>query len=158
MSWAFVLASLGRVSGVAMMNNTRRFPACVDDSDCRRLESHVCFQYFCYPWQPPKALASDEPLPLELCRMDKDCRVKNGAKQRCFKHHDKRKITSGICIPSEDTCTSHKECEGKGGKCCNSYCCNEVYFEAIGRLPCVSNEGCRVRKKSHQLFLPLPDI
>jgi len=141
-----LLVSVANVSSVANMNNTKRFPACLEDNDCRRLESHVCFQYFCYPWQAPRTLASAEPLPLDLCRMDKDCGIKNGVKQRCFKHHDKRKITSGICIPigSEKTCISHEECEEKGGKCCNSYCCNEVYFNAIQKLPCSSNEGCQV--------------
>jgi len=141
---ALLSLSFGFVSSVTMMNDTMRFPACFEDNDCRKLDSHACFQYFCYPWQSPKEL-DEEPLPLALCRTDKDCGLKDGARrQKCFKHHDKRKITSGICIPSVDDCSSHEDCEEKGGKCCNSYCCNEAYFEAIQKLPCVSNEGCQV--------------
>ena len=132
------------VRAVLSMNNTDKYPACIEDNDCRRLDNHVCFQYFCYPWQTVSSGASDEALPLNLCRSNKDCPRVGEEKQECFRHHDKRKITSGICVQSQDTCTDHDECEDKGGKCCNGYCCNEGYYEAIQNLPCVSNEGCQV--------------
>ena len=142
---AISLMCINQVSAILSMNNTERYPACIEDNDCRRLENHVCFQYFCYPWQIVSSVATDEPLPLDLCRSPKDCRKKGAEKQDCFRHHDKRKVTSGICTPSTDTCSEHEDCEDKGGKCCNSYCCNEVYYEAIKNLPCVSNEGCQVK-------------
>ena len=143
---AFVcLSEVVVVSAVLSMNNTERYPACIEDNDCRRLDNHVCFQYFCYPWQTVSSIASEQPLPLDLCRSPKDCPKKGAEKQDCFRHHDKRKITSGICIPPAETCSEHEDCEDRGGKCCNGYCCNEVYYEAIQNLPCVSNEGCQVR-------------
>lgn len=141
---AFVaLATLGLVSAVTTMYDTINYPACLEDNDCRKDDGHACFQYFCYPWQAHKA-SKEDPLPLGLCRMDKDCGVTDGVRQKCFKHHDKRKITSGICISTVDQCSSHAECQDLGGYCCNSFCCNEVYFEAIQNLPCVSDEGCQV--------------
>ena len=147
------LSELVLVNAVLTMNNTERFPACIEDNDCRRLDNHVCFQYFCYPWQTVSSVAADLPLPLDLCRSNKDCPKKGKQeKQECFRHHDKRKITSGICIPSQDSCSEHDECEGKGGKCCNGYCCNQVYYEAIQNLPCVSNEGCQVNFDFYFIF------
>ena len=149
------LSEVAQVSAVLSMNNTEKYPACIEDNDCRRLDNHVCFQYFCYPWQTVSSVAATDPLILDLCRSNKDCPKKGGQKQECFRHHDKRKITSGICIPSTDTCSEHEDCEGKGGKCCNTYCCNEPYYDAIMDLPCVSNEGCQVKKCSSNSFSDL---
>ncbi len=124
------LGEIVAAGAVQTMNDTDKYPACIEDNDCRRLENHACFQYFCYPWQAVSAVATDLPMPLNLCRGNKDCPRVGAEKQECFRHHDKRKITSGICVPSIDTCTEHDDCEDKGGKCCNGYCCNEVKTSA----------------------------
>ena len=134
---------------VKQINDIKKYPACLEDSDCEtrhKLQDHACFQYFCYPWKKTAVTASAKPKPLNECRRNKDCA--SGAapnqRQKCFRHHDKRKITSGICVDSFDDCDSHDECIGKGGKCCNGYCCNGDYFEAIKSFPCSTDLGCEV--------------
>ena len=92
--------------------------------------------------------ASASPRPLDTCRKSRDCPVKNPKSKKkptCFRHHDKRNINSGICLESRDECEVHDECLGKGGKCCNGYCCNGEYFEAIKEFPCNSDDGCKVK-------------
>ena len=56
-------------------------------------------------------------------------------------------VTNGVCLDSDSTemCYEHGECAGKGGKCCNGYCCSEDYFDAMKQLPCTNNEGCQVQ-------------
>ena len=62
-----------------------------------------------------------------------------------FRHPDKRRISKGICLKnSPSRCDTHDECIGSGGKCCNGFCCNDVYFNAIKELPCLNDEGCQV--------------
>ena len=132
---------------VQAINDTKRFPICIDDSDCekRNLDGYACFQYFCYPWDNKPSMASDPPRPLELCRKDKDCPKMLGGPAKCFKHYDRRRVTHGVCVPSIDRCDTHDDCYAKGGKCCNGHCCNEEYFVALGEMPCFNDLGCKVR-------------
>lgn len=135
-------------SAVTVMNDTKLYPACLMDSDCPKRSNMdlVCFQYFCYPWRET-AEESSASRPLDSCRHSKDCVASAGEdeKPECFRHHDRRRITRGFCIDSIDECSYHDECEGIGGKCCNGYCCNEEYFEALMALPCTRDEGCQVK-------------
>ena len=87
---------------VKSINDTKRFPVCIDDSDCekRNLDGHACFQYFCYPWDNKAQVASEPPRPLELCRKDKDCPKMLGGAAKCFRHYERRRVTHGICVPS----------------------------------------------------------
>ena len=57
-------------------------------------------------------------------------------------------VTNGVCLDSDshEMCYEHEECAGKGGKCCNGYCCSQPYFGAMKQLPCTNNEGCQVRR------------
>ena len=68
-----------------------------------------------------------------------------GGPAKCFRHYERRKVTHGVCVPSIDTCDKHDDCYAKGGKCCNGYCCNEEYFEALGDMPCYNDLGCQVQ-------------
>ena len=135
------------------MTDIESYPPCLLDNDCKsihKLDGFVCFQYFCYPWEKKPREAGAKPLPLELCRYKKDCGVNfNGS---CFRHYDKRRIHNGICIESEDRCVIHEECNGKGGKCCNGYCCNGNYFDAIKDFTCDSDIGCQVRSAPMAVF------
>jgi len=123
----------------------------------------VCFQYFCYP-------KSGQDTPLRSCKKSKQCRDLGDYK--CYKPSP----TTGICVESTDyeMCEGHEECEGRGGKCCGDYCCNEEYFEALQTqeciagdevceevqtvlysiemesLACESNEGCEAKHAGHK--------
>ena len=133
---------------VQQINDTDKYPICMTNEECeaKNLDGHACFQYFCYPWKKQAKLASEKK-PLELCRTSKDCPKMLGGPAKCYRHYEKRKITSGICVPSIDTCEVHEDCYAKGGKCCNGFCCNEEYFSALADLPCFTNLGCKVSKK-----------
>lgn len=132
------------------MTDTSKFPACLGDSECNDLDSrkelpknhHACFQYFCYPWKE-EATTADETNLFKSCRKNSQCKV-NGKKGHCYRHPDKRRISKGICLKnSPSRCDTHDECIGSGGKCCNGFCCNDVYFNAIKELPCLNDEGCQ---------------
>ena len=133
---------------VLQINDTDKYPICMTNDECeaKNLDGHACFQYFCYPWKKQATLATEKP-PLELCRTSKDCPKMQGGPAKCYRHYEKRKITSGICVPSIDTCETHEDCYAKGNKCCNGFCCNEEYFSALADLPCFTNLGCKVSKK-----------
>ena len=147
-----VFGLAGLAHAVRQINDLKAYPPCLVDQDCednKNLKDHVCFQYFCYPWKQT-AVEVTVSRPLESCRMSRDCPKAAGptaAQQICFRHHDKRQVTNGICIDSRDECLSHDECDGKGDHCCNGYCCNKGYFEALKKFSCVSDEGCQVRTK-----------
>lgn len=132
---------------VKAINDTKKYPVCIDDSDCEKknLDGHACFQYFCYPWQPKEQQASDPVRPLESCRKDNDCPQMQGGPAKCFRHFERRKVTYGVCVASIDRCDVHDDCYAKGGKCCNGYCCNEDYFQALSEMPCFNDLGCKVR-------------
>ena len=53
----------------------------------------------------------------------------------------------GVCVSAEDyeMCESHEECEGRGGKCCGDYCCNDEYFQALLNVNCENDDKiCKV--------------
>jgi len=149
---------VGAASAVKQINDIKKYPACLVDNDCtemHKLRDHACFQYFCYPWKSMPDVASAPPRPLQECRRASDCPSvthpsgnkkqpfqKEAEPQVCFRHHDRRRINSGICIDSRDECSSHDQCQGKGGKCCNGFCCNGQYFEAIKNFECMGKLGC----------------
>lgn len=134
------------------MTHTKAYPACLGQDDCDKIDNrkmysknyHACFQYFCYPWQEEAVTADKTKKPLfKGCRSSKDCTEK-GRKGYCFRHHDKRNINRGICMRSRQrTCESHDECTKFGGRCCNGFCCNEIYFSEIKKMPCTTPEGCQ---------------
>ena len=130
---------------VQAINDTQKYPVCIDDSDCekRNLDGHACFQYFCYPWEK-KPVEASVSTPLALCRKDVDCPNMLGGPAKCFRHYERRKVTHGVCVPSIDRCSEHEDCYAKGGKCCNGYCCNNEYFEALADMPCFNDLGCKV--------------
>ena len=75
------------------MNETKTYPACLSDEECEKFDarkqkaknSHVCFQYFCYPWnKEPKTADKTKPAPFKSCRLKKDCKT-NGDKTTCFR-------------------------------------------------------------------------
>ena len=70
--------------------------ACIDDSDCQKLDDsgkYACFLYICYPWKDDSGVPASEKR--ELCRKSKDC-SKRG--QTCQRHQDRRKINKGLCM------------------------------------------------------------
>ena len=131
---------------VLAINDTKRYPVCIDDSDCekRNLQEYACFQYFCYPYEKNAQTASEAVLPLDQCRKDKDCPSMQGGPAKCFRHYERRKVTYGVCVPSIDRCDNHEDCYAKGGKCCNGYCCNQEYFDALAGMQCFNDLGCKV--------------
>jgi hypothetical protein len=133
---------------VIAINNTDKYPVCVEESDCEKknLDGYACFQYFCYPWQKKASEASQPPKPLEPCMRHSDCPQMQGGPAKCFRHYLRRTVTWGVCVPSIDRCDYHDECVGKGGKCCNGFCCNTEYFEALKIMPCFNDIGCKVKK------------
>ena len=43
-----------KVSKSWLMRDLTSYPVCIDDEDCakrHKLQDHVCFQFFCYPWK-----------------------------------------------------------------------------------------------------------
>lgn len=89
----------------------------------------VCFQYFCYP-------KSGMETPLRSCKKPKQC--KDLGDYKCYKPSP----TTGVCVPSADydMCEGHDECEGRGGKCCGDYCCNEEYFQELQKKECSDDD------------------
>jgi len=46
-------------------------------------------------------------------------------------------------------CEAHDECKDRGGKCCNDYCCNKEYFDALQKLACPErDEDCEAAKQT----------
>jgi len=88
----------------------------------------TCFQYFCYP-------KKGQETPLKSCRRDRDC--SDLVDHKCFKQS-----IYGVCVSSADyeKCGSHEDCEGRGGKCCGDYCCNEEYFEGLQSQNCTEDD------------------
>ena len=110
----------------------------------------VCFQYFCYP-------KSGMETPLRSCKKPKQC--KDLGDYKCYKPSP----TTGVCVPSADydMCEGHDECEGRGGKCCGDYCCNEEYFQELLKKKCNEDdeswvtEICLVRVDTYHSALRL---
>ena len=132
---------------VIAINDTKKYPICIGDSDCEanNLDGYACFQYFCYPWEKKATVASEAALrPLQLCRKDVDCPKMLGGPAKCYRHYERRKVTHGVCMPSIDRCEKHDDCYAKGSKCCNGFCCNNEYYDALSDMPCYSDLGCVV--------------
>ncbi len=145
------LAVAGCASATFFLNDTSLYPACLTDDDCKsyhRKRDHVCYQFFCYPWKS-EAVDADTAAsrPLKTCRKDKECggAAAGDADVECFRHSDLRRVTNGLCLAPNRKCKAHEECVNKGGKCCNSYCCNQEYFDELKKLPCTADLGCQVR-------------
>jgi len=129
------------------------YPACLEDDDCLKvhhLPDYACFRYFCYPWKA--ALKSStagqnqaELGPLKACgRRLPACE----APHECLHHPLRRQVPVSVCAPPEAAarCDRHEDCEGDlGGRCCNSRCCTEGYFQKLGELECNNDEACQVR-------------
>ena len=98
-------------------------PCIPDITDCPA--DQICFKYFCYP----KSGAST---PLKSCKKRSDCNDDPNA-TKCFK-----RSRSGICVSEEDyeLCLTHEQCNGRGGKCCFGFCCNEKYYQALLAIEC----------------------
>ncbi len=155
-------AVLSVTTEATILKNTTKYPACLVDDDClsyHKLADHACFQYFCYPYKKAqeelKASEAKELADLPPCSRKQPCKQPVGAtngkkpsEMECFKHHDKRRVSIGVCVGESENrdCVAHSDCTGDaGGRCCNGYCCGEEYFNAIKRLPCNGDLGCQVR-------------
>lgn len=119
---------------VIEINNIELYKPCIVDSTACP-EDHACIQYFCYP------KGASEVDPLKSCKKNSHCDGwKPDKTEKCFKEGQ-----NGVCIAAEDyeMCETHDECEGRGGKCCGDYCCNEEYFDALQTQECTEgDEAC----------------
>ena len=105
---------------------------CIDDSDCVPLgHEYACYFYRCLNWMGGADTG------LQHCSRDWQC----GAGSRCYRHHNLREVSAGICFPASqlETCRSHEECEGETPHCCGMWCCPPLYYRLVG-LP--SAAGC----------------
>ena len=123
---------------IVSINDTALYKPCIPYSSAAACpsEDQQCFQYFCYP----RTGAQD---PLKSCKKNSDCNDVYGA-PKCSKQS-----RVGICVSRDDyeRCYTNEECEGRGGKCCADYCCNEEYFQALQEIPCEEDDGeCQVRQ------------
>ena len=91
-------------NNVTSIRDIERFPVCVTDEDCDDMsdKKHVnykCFQYMCFPWQ-----SSIEAKPFRSCKRRSDCKGLSateggvGGDGDCYRHQDRRKVFSGICL------------------------------------------------------------
>ena len=140
-SWsllAFVFLPAFTVA-VLEINDTTIYKPCIQDTTECPAEQE-CFQYFCYPKQG----ATD---PLKSCTKNSQCEGWTSRKdhtEKCYKNG------KGVCVPKEDNemCEAHVDCKGRGDKCCNDYCCNVEYFDALLKIACPEGDGhedCEVR-------------
>ena len=132
-----LISQLASILAILNINDTDMYKPCIPDSTSAVCpHSHACFQYFCYP---KEAGPQD---PLKSCKKRSQCKNVDGA-PKCFKQG-----LSGICVSEEEYrewCEGHNECEGRGGKCCGDYCCNEEYFEAFKKITCEEDDvACEV--------------
>lgn len=79
------------------MTDTKTYPACLSDDECKKLDerkqngvnTHACFQYFCYPWEKAAKTADKDPPPFKSCRKNKECKS-GGKKGVCYRYSWKR--------------------------------------------------------------------
>ena len=79
------------------MTDTKTYPACLSDDECKKLDerkqngvnTHACFQYFCYPWEKAAKTADKDPPPFKSCRKNKECKS-DGKKGVCYRYCGKR--------------------------------------------------------------------
>ena len=98
---------------------------CIDDSDCVPLgHEYACYFYRCLNWMGGADTG------LQHCSRDWQC----GAGSRCYRHHNLREVSAGICFPASqlETCRSHEECEGETPHCCGMWCCPPLYYRLVG--------------------------
>ena len=128
------------VLGEPVVFSSDPFPVCIDDSDCQNFAgagSFACFDFICYPWQDDRVVDSKDRIP--LCRKDKDC----AHNKKCLRHHDKRRISQGLCLAEAKSCSEvGKDCE-EGYHCCGGTCCNGRYFRKYTQLPCMTDDFCQ---------------
>ena len=119
---------------------SRPFPVCISDSDCQNFAGSInmtCFGFICYPWQDDKIV--DEKSRIPLCRKNADC----DSGKECFRHHEIRSISKGLCFDKIYHCDhDDQKCE-KGLECCGGICCSNAYFEKYRQLSCTTNELCQ---------------
>lgn len=141
----FILVILPSITfAITSINDIQTYKPCmVDVTECP--SDQVCFQYFCYPKN------ADANQPLQSCKRPSECEAFNDTK-KCFKNS-----RVGICVSEADyeLCESHKECEGRGGKCCGDYCCNKEYFHELLKMDCNPKDtACKEIKGSLQELEP----
>jgi len=108
---------------------------CLDDSDCVALgHKFACFFYKCINWV-------DKQEGIDHCARDKDC----GKSSSCYKHHNLREVSSGICFPNQQlaTCNHHSDCKGDIPHCCGHRCCPHQYYLQWKEFSCVTDLQCR---------------
>jgi len=109
---------------------------CLDDSDCVPLgHKFACFFYKCLNWV-------DKQEGVVHCARDKEC----GEGSRCYKHHNLREVSTGLCFPSAQlsTCSEHSECDSSSlSFCCGHRCCPETYFRQWQDFSCVTDQQCQ---------------
>jgi len=126
------------------------YPSCVTDEDCHDISKETtkdyrCFQYMCYPWNDPE-LRGD----FRQCQTKENCRGLteeeggDGGDGICFRHPDRKKVTSGICLTQNEArkCFDHSECSA-GLVCVNLYCGHKEYFTDLGEKECSDESMCR---------------
>lgn len=99
----------------------------------------------CYPWNRPEVKS-----PFRSCKRRSDCeKLKeeeggDGGNGDCFRHNDRRKVFTGICLAKREmkTCFAHSECSG-GLQCVNQVCGDSSYLQAILDLGCQKNHVCK---------------
>ena len=123
---------------VTVINDPQTYKPCtLDPTVCPA--DQACFKYFCYP---KKASAGE---PLKSCSKNSKC---PGYNQRPRTEKCLKEGRNGVCVSVEDyeMCEAHDECKDRGGKCCNDYCCNVEYFDALLKTACPEgDEDCEVR-------------
>jgi len=126
------------------MRNLDDYPVCLIDEDCHEVgdkkgKEYRCFQYMCYPWQ------EEEEEDFMKCQVKEDCKgMRTGEDGDCFRHHDRKKVLSGICLSQSETttCSEHSECEASL-RCVNGHCGDQRYFDALASQQCVDDSLCR---------------
>ena len=144
------LQHVGYSEGQGPVRDLDKFPVCLTDNDCLKVsgasgEDYRCFQYMCFPWK-----SDTKSLPFKTCKKSTDC----SDTEDCYRHNDRRKVFSGICLSKEEMpkCFEHSEC-GKGLKCVNGYCGDERYFSTLKDTPCTEDFFCQVQKV--YVYLPV---
>ena len=130
---------------VEVINDTSIYKPCFGQGDCGGEDQ--CFQYFCYPKRGMET-------PLRSCRKTLQC--KDLGDFKCWKPSP----IFGVCVPSVDfeLCEGHDDCEGRGGKCCGDYCCNEEYFQELLKKKCREDDDlCLVRVDTYSHGTPCPE-
>merc|ERR1719500_306985 len=133
-----VLAALTSTSTALQEGGSK---GCLDDSDCVALgHKFACFFYKCINWV-------DKQEGIAHCTRDKDC-AKDSS---CYKHHNLREVSSGICFPSHQlaTCNHHSDCGDELPHCCGHRCCPRHYYLQWKEFSCVTDLQCRTWNTGH---------